>query len=159
MKNTSHVRANLALALALATTMVSAHAGDLTLPAWLAGCWEQEKGERGSLEMWMPAAADAMLGTSRTVRNGKTVAHEFMQIRVQSNALVFIALPSNQREATFTAVRNLEREIVFENLQHDFPQRIIYRRTGADALSARVEGMREGKLRGIDYSFKKVSCD
>ena len=29
--------------------------------------------------------------------------------------------------------------VVFENLQHDFPQRIIYRRDG-DRLCARVEG-------------------
>ena len=106
----------------------------------------------------MPPAGDVMLGMSRTIRDGKAVAHEFMQIRLQSNALVFIALPSSQSEATFTAVRNAEREIVFENLKHDFPQRIIYRRTGPDALSARVEGLREGKLRGIDYSFKKAAC-
>jgi len=157
MKKPSHVQANLWLALGLCVT--NAHAADATLPAWLAGCWQQDKGERGSMEVWMPAAGDAMFGVSRTVRNGKTVAHEFMQIRVQSDSIVFIALPSNQREATFNAVRQGGREIVFENLQHDFPQRIMYRRTDADTLSARVEGMREGKLRGIDYSFKKAACE
>lgn len=156
MKKPSRVQATFALAFALCMTRT--HAAELTTPAWLAGCWAQEKGERGSLEIWMPPAGDAMLGMSRTIRDGKAIAHEFMQIRVRSNALVFIALPSNQREATFTAVRNTNDEIVFENLEHDFPQRIIYRRTGPEALSARVEGMREGKLRGIDYSFKKATC-
>jgi len=157
MKKPSHVQANLVLVSSLLATNI--HAVDMTAPEWLAGCWAQEKAERGSIEMWMPPAGDVMLGMSRTVRDGKTTAHEFMQIRVQSNALVFIALPSSQREATFTAVRNADREIVFENLEHDFPQRIIYRRTGPDALSARIEGMREGKVRGIDYSFKKVACE
>ncbi len=142
-----------------ASWMTSSHAADLALPAWLAGCWAQERGERGSIEMWMPPAGGAMLGMSRTIRDGKAAAHEFMQIRAASNALVFIALPSNQREATFTAVRNTDREIVFENLEHDFPQRIIYRRTGAETLSARVEGMREGNLRGIDYAFKRTTCE
>ena len=142
-----------------ASWMTSSQAADLALPAWLAGCWAQERGERGSIEMWMPPAGGAMLGMSRTIRDGKAAAHEFMQIRVASNALVFIALPSSQREATFTAVRNADREIVFENLEHDFPQRIIYRRTGAETLSARVEGMREGKLRGIDYAFKRTTCE
>lgn len=157
MKTPSHVQASFVLSIMMLVT--SADATELAMPAWLAGCWEQEKGERGNLEVWMPPAGDVMLGMNRTVRNGKVVAHEFMQIRVQSNALVFIALPSSQSEATFTAVRNAEREIVFENLEHDFPQRILYRSAGPDALSARVEGMREGKLRGIDYSFKKVACE
>jgi len=156
MKRPSGVQANLALVLSLLA--MSVHAEDAKLPEWLAGCWAQEKAERGSMEMWMAPAGDAMLGMSRTMRNGKAVAHEFMQIRARENALVFIALPSNQRETTFAAARIAEREIVFENLEHDFPQRVIYRRTAPDALSARIEGMREGKLRGIDFSFKKTAC-
>jgi hypothetical protein len=33
---------------------------------------------------------------------------------------------------------NKDQKVVFENLEHDFPQRIIYSRSG-DTLTARIE--------------------
>jgi hypothetical protein len=48
--------------------------------------------------------------------------------------------------------------VTFEHPTHDFPQRVIYRRRGADSLLARVEGMRGGQLRGSDYPYRRVSC-
>ncbi len=52
--------------------------------AWLAGCWQPEKGDAGSGEHWLPPAGGAMLGVSRTVKNGKTVEFEFMQLRTNA---------------------------------------------------------------------------
>jgi hypothetical protein len=43
----------------------------------------------------------------------------------------------------------------WERSAHDFPQRVIYRRRGADSLLARVEGMRGGQLRGLDYPYRR----
>lgn len=137
----------------------NAHAADIQSLAWLTGCWAQEGAEPGTVEMWMKPAGGAMLGMSRTVRKGVTATHEFMQIRSEAQALVFIAQPSNQPTATFTAVRVVDREIVFENPAHDFPQRVIYRLKAPGVLAARIEGMRDGKLRGIDFAMKKVACD
>ena len=47
-------------------------------------------------------------------------------------------------------------EIVFENLKHDFPHRIIYRKT-ADGVAARVEGTMNGKRQGFDLALQEVS--
>ncbi|HEY2976824.1 MAG TPA: DUF6265 family protein, partial [Burkholderiaceae bacterium] len=48
--------------------------------AWFAGCWAAEQGDPGSGEIWTAPAGATVLGTSRTVRGGRTVAHEFMLI-------------------------------------------------------------------------------
>jgi hypothetical protein len=48
--------------------------------------------------------------------------------------------------------------ITFSNPAHDFPQRIIYRRAGADSLHARIEGTRNGQPRGVDYAYVRVAC-
>ena len=137
-----------------------AHEDHLSSLAWLTGCWTPEGGEPGSVEHWLPPAGGSMLGVGRTVKNGKTVDHEFMQIRLAaSGKLVFIALPAGQSEATFTAVSVTKNEAIFENLQHDFPQRVIYRSVPGERLEARIEGMRDGKLRGIDFPMKRVPCE
>jgi len=46
--------------------------------------------------------------------------------------------------------------VVFENLRHDFPQRIIYRRVSEDSLIARIEGMINGAKRSIDFPYRKI---
>lgn len=101
-----------------------------------------------------------MLGVGRTVKNGKTVEFEFMHIRNNTDGkLVYIALPSGQRETTFTLSALADGAVTFENPQHDFPQRVIYRRLPGDRLAARIEGARGGKERGIDFPMKRISCD
>lgn len=128
--------------------------------AWLSGCWAAESGEPGSEEHWLSPAGGTMLGIGRTVKKGKTMQHEFLQIRSNAEGkLVYIALPSGQKEASFVAISQSEGAITFENLQHDFPQRVSYRLMPGDKLAARIEGMRNGALRGIDFPMKRVPCD
>jgi hypothetical protein len=127
---------------------------------WLHGCWQAAGAEAGSGEQWMAAAGGTVLGMSRTVRKGKTTEYEFLQIReTEPGKLAYIAMPSGRPPTTFTLVRESDTEFVFENLGHDFPQRVIYRRDGDKILNARIEGTSKGKARGIDFPMKRVSCD
>jgi hypothetical protein len=127
--------------------------------AWLAGCWAADGGEAGSGEQWLPLAGGTMLGVGRTVKDGRTVSHEFMQIRSNAQGrVVFTGHPSGQQEASFVAISLDGRSVTFENLQHDFPQRIRYTSLAADKVAARIEGMRNGALRGIDFPLTRVEC-
>src|SRR5690349_9435796 len=96
------------VAAAAAIVAAAAQAADSPLArvAWLAGCWRGLNGEPGTAEHWMPLAGGTLLGVGRTVRQGRTVEHEFLQIReTPEGRLVYIASPSGQPTATFTAVR------------------------------------------------------
>ncbi len=107
----------------------------------------------------MAPAGGTMIGMSRTVRNGKTVAHEFLQIRETGDGgIVYIADPSGQEGATFTLARLSTSEVVFENLEHDFPQRIIYRISSDGNLDASIEGDVNGEHRSIDFPMKRTEC-
>lgn len=127
--------------------------------AWLAGCWRADAGEPGSIEQWMPPAGGSMLGMGRTVRGGRTAEFEFMRIVAEDGTLVFVAQPSGRPPTRFPAARVGAAEAVFEQPGHDFPQRVIYARDGADRLRARIEGTRGGQLRGIDFPMTRTPCD
>lgn len=149
-----------ACALLVSLISASASAVEVESLAWLAGCWQPEKGDAGSVEHWLAPAGGTMFGVSRTVKNGKTVEFEFMQLRTNAEGkLVFIALPSGQKEATFVASDVSESAVTFENPAHDFPQKVIYRLQPEGRLVARIEGTRDGKARGMDFPMKRVSCD
>jgi hypothetical protein len=128
--------------------------------AWLAGCWNSEGGEAGSGEFWTPLAGDTLFGVSRTVRDGRTVAHEFVQIRPQPDGTIaYIALPSGQAEAAFRLVSVDGRQAVFENPDHDFPQRIAYRLDDGGRLAAWIEGTMDGETRRVDFPMTRANCD
>jgi len=127
--------------------------------AWMQGCWQG--GDAGSRisEQWTVPDGGTMLGMSRTVKNGKTVAHEFILLRQnEAGEVHYIAKPSGQAEASFKLVRAGDREAVFENPAHDFPQRIIYRLQEDGSLHARIEGVSNGQVKGVDFPMKKTPC-
>lgn len=97
----------------------------------------------------------SMLGMSRSVRGGRTTEFEFLQIADVNGSLAYIARPSGQAETTFPVTTLTEREVVFENASHDFPQRVIYRHNADGNVTARIEGTMNGQLRGVDFPYTR----
>jgi hypothetical protein len=123
--------------------------------SWLAGCWVQQRPSGTVEEYWMKPAGGTMLGMGRTVRDGKTIEYEFVQIREVDGKLTYVAKPSGQAEATFPIKTFSDSEVVFENPTHDFPQRVIYRRTADGSVHGRVEGTVKGQTRGVDFPYSR----
>jgi hypothetical protein len=129
---------------------------------WMAGCWEfnTRNGAMVISEQWMKPAGGTLIGMSRTVSGGKTVGWEFIRIVTDADGISYIAKPHQSKDETiFKIAKWSATELIFENLAHDFPQRIIYRNAGADSLFARIEGTRSGKLSGMDIPMKRVKCE
>lgn len=127
--------------------------------AWISGCWERNGGNRQTVEQWMKPAGGTMLGMSRTVASGRTVEYEHLLLHQIGDTIYYVATPSRQQRASFKLVHSSSQEAVFENPEHDFPQRIIYRLQADGSLVARIEGKSKGVERGIDFPFKKSACD
>jgi hypothetical protein len=139
---------------ALLLHAVTAQGPTIDQLGWLTGCWSMKRGDSIVEEEWLKPLGATLMGISRTVKGGRTVEHEFLQVRDVNGALAYIAKPSGQAEATFPLKTFADQELVFENPAHDFPQRIIYRRT-TDGVTARVEGTRNGQTRGIDFAYRR----
>jgi hypothetical protein len=106
----------------------------------------------------MAPRGGTMLGAGRTVRGGKLVEYELVLVREQGDGLAYEAHPSGQPSAVFLSKEIGADRVVFENLEHDFPQRVGYRRDGADTLTAWIEGTRDGKTKRIDFPYKRAAC-
>ena len=126
--------------------------------AWLAGCWEFTRGTQHVSEQWMRPEGESLLGMSRTTSEGRTVGYEFLLIRPGPKGLEYVAKPSRQAEAVFTAVSVTEREAIFENPTHDFPTRITYRLQADGSLLAVVDGRVNGQPRALEFPYRAASC-
>lgn len=123
--------------------------------AFMSGCWAGQ-----SEETWMKPAGGSMLGLSRTVAKGKTVFTEYMQIVEQDGVVTMhVQLKLAARATPFKLVEIGEKGAIFSNPEHDFPQRIIYRKEPDGSLFARIEGIDKGKERHADFPMKRAKCD
>lgn len=125
---------------------------------WLAGCWEAQSGGTVVEEQWMRPRGGSMLGMSRTIRAGRTVGWELVRIETRVDRLVYVAEPSGQAMAEFVERALTDSSVSFENPEHDFPQRITYRRRGDGGLAARAEGMSGEAPRGFDLAYRRTAC-
>lgn len=126
--------------------------------AWLQGCWELVSPDSTTEEQWMAPRGKSMVGASRTVRADSLVGYELIVIREQDDRLVYEAHPSGQPAASFYEKAANGSNVVFENLDHDFPQRIGYRFSAPDSLYAWIEGDQSGELRRIEFSYRRSEC-
>ena len=126
---------------------------------WLSGCWEMRSGTRLIEERWTTPRGGLLLGTSRTSRNDSIIEFEQIRIETRPTGIYFVASPSRQATAEFKATAILDSLAAFENPDHDFPNKISYRKLGADSVIATVEGPRGGQTRTIAFPYRRVSCD
>jgi hypothetical protein len=114
--------------------------------AWMAGSWSGTT-DRG-IEMeehWTAPKGNSMVGIHRDVGKGRTMLFEFLRIEQQGDQIVYLSMPNGRSPATPFPLKDVSgARVVFENPAHDFPQRIIYWKDGAD-LRARIEGTMNGK--------------
>lgn len=146
------------IALSATPAVGGAQSGDIEPLAFLAGCWELRTPTRVTHEQWMSPLGGVMLGMSRTVVADRAREWEALHISVRDGVVTYAAQPGGRPATYFGATLVTDSSVTFANPEHDFPQRIIYRRRGADSLIARIEGEVNGQARGIDFPMRRVAC-
>jgi hypothetical protein len=130
---------------------------------WLAGSWEYRQSNQLREMHWTKPAGGTLLGLSRRIVNGQTIEHQFIQLRESGGTLectIQSAGPvDGQPEIPFTLVAHNETTVIFENPQHEFPQRIVYQQQPDGSLLACFKGISNGKNRHLDWPFQRVQND
>lgn len=116
--------------------------------AWMAGHWTGTGTDDVSEEVWLPPAAGSMVGMWRWAQKGTTRLYELLALSVE-NGRVVLRLKHfrpdlhglEEKDAPFvlTAVKTVEREVVFEGKGTEGLLRIGYRSPSKDRLEAFVE--------------------
>lgn len=127
--------------------------------AWLIGSWEN-KAPRGSIyETWIKVSDTEFSGKSYILNEKDTVVFEDIRILQEGQKLFYIPTVKHQNDGLpvrFVLKAISDTAMVFENLQHDFPQVISYTKTGANALIAEISGMKNGQERKQTFPMKRI---
>ena len=108
--------------------------------AWIAGGWTGSTGPVSVEDRWTTPAGGAMLAVSRTVRDSKMIAVEFLRIGERNGTLLYIAQPNGRPPTEFTLTAFDAQSATFENPAHDFPKKVRYAKRADGGLAATVSG-------------------
>lgn len=158
---------SLITAAALAAVLIAApsaaedeHNSPFIQVSFLAGDWAQTANGKTVEEHWVGPVGGVMAGVTINYDDGDTTGAatsiEFMSIEQKDGRAVFIARLGGQPPVAFPLKESDNGYLVFENLEHDFPQRIIYSYGGDDTLDARIEGAIDGKEQAIEWRYARM---
>ena len=138
--------------------------------AFMEGSWVAEGGGTTTREHWLPASKDAMAAVTHMTRGGKTSLYELSAIEQRADGMFLVIrhfsaklepwasekdgpgswqLDSVKRGENGTITARFRRE-------NRFPQFIVYAKTGATTMEARLEGTgNDGQPHTMVFSFKR----
>ena len=132
--------------LSLLFTMVSSQDKNTDLNpfeklSWIVDRWISAPGESITYENWVKLDDTTFSGKSHTIKNGDTVFTEQLKIEKIGDEIYYTAVVKHNPDTVhFKLVELGENKAVFENPEHDFPNRIIYMLKADGTFYARIEG-------------------
>ena len=140
--------------LASRPTVPTAATPPLSAISFMTGCWTGASSNGATIEEHYSEAADNLLiGMTRYVRGGHVVDFEFTTIERSDSSFVMTPRPKGVKSDSFPLKEVTDGKAVWENLKHDFPQRIIYRRGADGSLIARIEGTTPRGERNMEWTM------
>jgi len=130
---------------------------DMQKLLWIADSWVSASGETTSYEEWKVINNDLYEGGSKTIKEGKTIFSETLKIENIAEGIFYVAdVAHNPAPVKFKLTSVSDTSAVFENPQHDFPQRITYLLEEGN-LHAIIEGPgKDGKIKKVDFYMQKM---
>ena len=133
------------MTLFLALAMMAAAPAETAAPdlGWMSGSWSAEADGIWTEETWSRPRGNMLLGSGSSGTADSVQSFEFMRIAPDADGgLIFWGAPGGKPPIAFRGERFAVREIVFLNRDHDYPQRIAYRRDGETLVAtvSRADG-------------------
>ena len=144
------------LTIALSAAMLTAAGASTSRDVgWLSGYWLSCSEGREVAETWSVPRQGTLIGSVISLEAGK-VSFEYARSESSGGRMSFFGSPGGKPAVEFPLKSAGERSVVFENLQHDFPHRVIYERRG-DELIGRIEGMQGGKAQAFEWRYRAAA--
>ena len=138
---------------AILISITNIYAQDDSIIMLFPGLWKMEIENAEIYEEWQLVNKNELIGTSYSLENGIKIINENLWIKKFMDKWAYIAVTANEDITLFALVEHSPKKLIFENKEHDFPQRIIYEFHKDGKLTAAIEGNVNGGLKRKEFSF------
>lgn len=126
----------------------------------LRGSWVMKTDNAKIYEHWMAVGDSVLIGSSyRVTEYGDSILLERLTIKYINDTLCYIPTLVDQEDykpVVFKLSLINNKQVVFENPLHDFPQRIEYQWVGTHEMQAFVSGTFQGQASILKYHYKRI---
>lgn len=126
--------------------------------SWLIGSWENQSQYGDLSETWQKKNDSLFLGQTFFIKGKDTLHAESIELREVDGNLIYSPTVKGQNDdkpVAFQMTASSEKQLVFENKAHDYPQKIVYNKITNDSIVAEISGIQQGKPSVENYPMKK----
>ncbi len=132
------------------------HSENFSRLIWLEGQWEGLQGSGVYHEEWRITGVNQMKGRAYLILKGEILNNEILNLNEDLYGIYYIAeVNHNPHPVSFKLTHLSDKIAVFENPEHDFPQKITYENNNG-SLTATVEAVKDNKLKKFEYFLKRI---
>ena len=132
------------------------YAQDDAMKKLFPGKWKMEIANSNFYEEWELKSDDELIGISYGIDSGAKYVIEYIYLKNFDGQWAYIALPLDQNITLFALIEHTPKKFIFENKEHDYPQRIIYEFHKDGKLTASIEGNVNGETNRKQFTFLLV---
>ena len=125
---------------------------------WLIGNWESKLPEGVLTETWKKDNDSTYSGNSFFITEKDTVHFESIKLYQKADSIIYsttVIGQNNDDPVEFNQTNTTENVFTFENLKHDYPQKIVYKKVNENNLVATISGIQQGKKNSESYPMQK----
>lgn len=111
-----------------------------TFPSFLVGTWKIE--DKNEYEHWDYINGNTLKGFAYRLDSGAMVVTEYLDLYSKDKNIIYTATVPNQNNGKGVnfVLHQTDSTYSFENLHHDFPKKIVYKRISATKIMVTVWG-------------------
>ena len=123
--------------------------------SWLIGEWQNRLPQGQLTEIWTKDNDSTYSARSYFVKTaGDTLHLEAITLEEKASGVLYtptVQGQNNNQPVSFKMTSSDENSMTFENPQHDYPSKIVYRRISADSIVAEISGVQRGQPSSESY--------
>lgn len=127
---------------------------------WLLGGWKMKQESVEFSEIWTKTDSCNYRGKGIGVSGKDTIFYEEIQLQFLQDGIYYKVKSRGQNDNEFVSFKLVNHGIntfVFENINHDFPSLIIYKRINDNQMEAWIEGRENSIIKSEAFDFIRIN--
>ncbi|MFV8357690.1 DUF6265 family protein [Flavobacterium sp. XS1P32] len=145
--------------LMVASCQKSEKVNKINVANWILGNWESKSDEGTLTESWSKVNDSTFQATSYFTKEKDTIHFETITLQQKGDVLTYYATvigQNNDKAVAFKQTNETPEQLTFENLKHDYPQKISYSHKTTADLAIKISGIQQGKPTSEEFIMKKI---
>ncbi len=131
-----------------------------SIKKWIVGNWKTSLPKGHIIESWSIKNDSTLKSISYIIKpNGDSMLQETVNLEYKKGITNYVVTAADQNDnlpVSFKLIKHQNNKLIFENPEHDFPQRVVYKLISKNKILAWIEGTIKGELKKKEFQMERI---